>query len=499
MSSLVPPARGSPVLGVVVGALALMAAFAMRGEFRMPLNGDAAYHIDAARRMLDGAVLYRDIYDLNPPFIFWGSLPAAALGTDGRDAIAVFRALVIAVAIFAFAIGWVAVRKAPALWLGFTLMALVLPVGYFGQREYLIFVLLFPYVCVAAARAEGDDPTTASAMLAGGMAAAAILMKPTGMIVPVLIAAVNWHVRGARSVVGKEHLAVAAGLGAGVAAVLLAAPDYLRVIAEIQEPYRRFNLQGFRTLLTRDVHMWAIWLGLGATVMFGSRLPHRRRLLILAVTTAGLGASAVVQRKGFGYHYFPAVAFAVILMLEMLFSHPRTGPRALARQIVLVTMLVPVLYLFGAVAWRRAHGVFTATRADQLVVEDMIGRRPATVAVLSARISDAFPMVLENDHRFILRYPLLWAAALPVDFPGTGAIRRQYGEDLARHFPAALVVRAPRISELSGGDVPVDYLQYLCHDDLARSTLSQYRLSKRGDGFELYRTDAEGAAACVSS
>ena len=496
-----PVAGSSPARPPVIAlcALALMAVLSMRGEFRMPLNGDAAYHIDAARRMLDGAVLYRDIYDLNPPFIFWGSLPAAALGADGMAAITVFRALVMAVVICALVLGWHSTRNSPTLWLGFALMALVLPLGYFGQREYLIFALLFPYVCVAAARAEDLVPGPATAILAGGLAALGVLMKPTGIIVPALLATVYWRAKGLRAVLTREHLAMAAVGAVGGAAVLLLTPDYLRVIGEIQEAYRTFNQQSFGTLLTRDVHMWAIWFALGAAVLFGRELPNRKRILVLALATAGLGASAVLQRKGFGYHYFPAVGFGVILMLDILLARPRSGPAALFRQLVLAGLLLPVLYLFGAVAWRRAHGVFTATRADQEIVARMLGDQPATVAVLSARISDAFPVVLENDHRFVLRYPLFWAAALPLDYPGTEAIRRQYGEDLARHRPSALVVRSPMTTEMSGGDVSVDYLEYLCHDEVARSTLSEYRLIESAHGFRLYGPVLEGEPACASS
>jgi hypothetical protein len=482
-----------------VAVLALMAAFAMRGEFRMPLNGDAAYHVDAAGRMLDGAVLYRDIYDLNPPFIFWASLPAAALGRDGNGATAIFRLFVLGVALLALVLGWRGTRGAPVLPLGFGLMALVLPIGYFGQREYLILALLFPYVCVAAARSEGEVPSPLLAIVAGAAAAVAILMKPTGIVVPLLVAVVYGHKGSLRSILVAEHLSMAAGFIAGGLAILLAAPEYLRVVSEIQEPYRRFNLQPWRTLLTRDIHIWSVWLALGLALLFGRRLPQRKRILVLALTTAGLGASAVLQRKGFGYHYFPAVGFAVILMFEVLFSRPHSGPGALARQLLAACCLLPVLYLFGSVAWRRANGVVTETRADQRVVARMLGERPTTVAVLSARISDAFPTVLEHDHRFVLRYPLFWAAALPVDARGTAAIRRQYGEDLDRHRPSALVVRDPDPSRLSGADVPVDYLAYLCHDDLARSVLAGYRLAERDGGFRLYHPTGEGEPACASS
>lgn len=43
---------------------------------RNHVNGDVAYNLYAAERMADGAVLYKDINDMNPPLIYILQMPA---------------------------------------------------------------------------------------------------------------------------------------------------------------------------------------------------------------------------------------------------------------------------------------------------------------------------------------------------------------------------------------------------------------------------------------
>ena len=137
---------------IVTALLGLVGGIALIGEFRMPLNADAGYHVDAARRMLGEEALYWDLVTPDPPFIFWLSLPMALLGLDGPGTIAAYRVFVLLLIAGAVALAWPALREAPATLAGFLLMAIVLPIGYFGQREHLQYVLTFPYLAFCALR-----------------------------------------------------------------------------------------------------------------------------------------------------------------------------------------------------------------------------------------------------------------------------------------------------------------------------------------------------------
>ena len=486
---------------VTAALVAVIAALALIGQFRMPLTSDVAFHLDAARRMLDGAALYRDVSAPETPFVFWASVPAAVVGGSGGFAGTVFRCMVVALVLAVLALLWPVTRAAPVLRAGYVLMALVLPVWYFGTPEHLAFVLLLPYVALAVARLEGEAGSTGLAVASGALAAAGVALEPALGIVPLALLPLEaWLARSARVVSAPEHAALGAALLAASAVVVMAVPDFLETVPGLRRAWRAVPRPPIGALLTRDIHVWVVWFALGAALVFGRTVARQRRIAVLAAATVAGLAAALMQRTGEGPGFFPAAAFGVMLLLALATGAPIGRAKLVAlRRVSAALLLVPLLYLFGAVTWRRAHGVFTRTRAEQLVVMRLLGGAPRDIAVLSADLADAYPGTLEQGHRFVPRYPSLWAALLPAAHPMRATMRRHYGDDLRARPPQVIVVRAPRCAELRPREPAVDYLALLCRDEVARQILSRYRFAERAGGFELYRTDAEGAAACVSS
>jgi hypothetical protein len=481
-------------------AVAAAVAIGIVGEFRSPLNGDAAYQLDVARRMLDGAGLYRDLIDLNPPFVFWMSLPVAALGLDGIGTITAYRACVLALAALSLLLAWPAVRGRPALWAGFLLMGLGLPLGYFGEREHLLVMLVFPLVAFVAVAAEGDVPGRTRSVTVGLLAAAGILLKPPAVMLLLVLAAARVRAGGTpRALLRTDLLAVAAGGTAGVMAVLLFAPGYLSMVRDYGALYREFARQPLGALLFRDVQMWAVWAALAGVIAGGHGLPVHHRVRVLLGASLTLFAAAVAQGKGFGYHYYPAMVFAVLTLLELAASPSLgAGGRPLVAKAVAGVALTPMLWLFGQVAWSRAEGRPTALAGEQARVAGLIGGQPGTrVAIVSARLADAYPVVLDHDYRHVLAFPHAWMATLPSATPEVGSLRRRYGQDLDRYEPEALVVRAR--GSAGPGDFAVDYITWLCADPAVRRALASYDLTSQVEGFDLYRRTTAGAGACASS
>jgi hypothetical protein len=485
---------------VAAALFGVVAALALIGQFRMPLTGDVAFHLDAARRLLEGAVLYQDVSAPETPFVFWAAVPAAAIGGSGADAGTVYRAMTAVVVLATLGLLVALTRGSAAMRAGFVLVALVLPVWYFATPEHLAFVLLVPYVALVAARWDRGDPSQRLAIASGLLAVAAVALEPALVTAVASLAGLEmWRTRSARALRAPEHLAIGSGLVVAAALVLGTTPGFIEAVREAGRS-RALAPVELGALLTRDIHVWTVGLALGAAALFGASVRERRGITVLAAATSGALLSAVLQRTGEGPDFYPALGFAVMLLTTLGFAERRSSPRAAAvRRVTAALMLVPMAYLFGAVTWRRAHGVFTRNRADQLVVMRMLGPERAAVAVLSADIGDAYPVVLERGHRFVPRYPSFWAAKLPEGDSVRSRVYREYGDDLHRVRPAAIVVRAPDAGQLRPGEATIDYLELLCRDDVARETLSGYRLAERAGGFELYRPGAEGAAACVSS
>ena len=149
------------------GLLLLLVALTALAVAPAHVNHDAAWYLYVVRHWLDGATLYRDVVDTNPPLIIWLSTPAVWIAAlTGWPATALFKAFVFAVAAASLLIVRDIVRRT---WpdreflivAGAVFVTLPFVKADFGQREHLAVLLTLPYV-VAAATPHGQPAPTNS-------------------------------------------------------------------------------------------------------------------------------------------------------------------------------------------------------------------------------------------------------------------------------------------------------------------------------------------------
>jgi hypothetical protein len=471
------------------------------GEFRSPVNGDVAYMLDAAARMLGGAQLYTDLLDLNPPFMFWLSQPAIALA-DGPAAVTVFRVMVILLGAAMLALAWPVTRGMPALRAGYVLTAFALPLGHFGEREHLIYCLVFPYVALGVSRASGGGVGTPLAAAIGISAGIGMAIKPPAVLLALALAAYAWWRRRSRATLAPEHLAVAATLALALGLILVLAPDYLRAVTEYGAAYAAFSRGTIGDLLFG--HLYAVFtiVALVLAGLTGVSVRWPGTAAVLAVATLALLAGAVAQGKGFGYHYLPAYGFAVLLMLELILAAPnwRTGHgdlRRIASGIALVVMIAPP----AAVAIDRAAGRAPDPLPGRRELSSALGSdAPGTsMAMLSIRLGDTYPLVLDREFDYALSMPHLWFSGLDDRHGATASLWQRVASDVAARRPDVIVSRAPSAAERGPGDIDFDYLRRVCDQPGGPAALRGYGLASRVAGYDIYRRDFNGAPACASS
>jgi hypothetical protein len=512
--------RPSPWAVLSAGALVLALAGVV-SEFRNPVGGDPASLLFAAGRILDGARLYTDLIDLNPPFTFlFHTLPVVASRVLGLDSILCFRVFVLCLVLLSGVTLWRVLRRAPisagawhALVAAFLLGSLGLVVGFFGEREHIQFVLVFPYLALASLRTVGLKPSRSLVIACGLLAGIGLALKVTAGLVPVLVLATLWIAARARSdesLIAFATLAVATGLG------LFWAPGYLHTVEQFGGFYRGFALVPTTRLLLSTAMVWPLLVAPLLLVIALPIMRFRLGALVWFAAVAGFALSVTVQGKGFPYHYYPArVTALTVILLALATTHdPRRATlwhdalrRSLAGAALLAITAIPAV-----VAWAR----FTAS---QRVVDDfsdnaftMLRDAPAgtRVAVHSSRLGDAFPLVLVRNLNMSGRFPHLWFL-YPYDssavYKGRGVrpytdsaltpvereLRHDVAEDLARDRPALLLVRDP------GEDRVV--LHYLCGDSLYERSVRNYQLVRSDTVMQLFRRDTslQGAGACASS
>ena len=152
-----------------------------------PLNTDSGWFLLAGRRVLEGARLYTDIIETNPPLIVWLMAPLAAVGslvavTDERLIGLSVAAVLVTCSLVALRV--LAIEQGPSrlhrfALIGAFLVGLTVPgVQQIGQREQLAAILMFPFAMLAAQRAGGATASRPLSIVCGALAGIGIALKP---------------------------------------------------------------------------------------------------------------------------------------------------------------------------------------------------------------------------------------------------------------------------------------------------------------------------------
>jgi hypothetical protein len=469
---------------VMTGALALWLAWSSLG---WPLIHDAPIMHYIAWRIAEGAVPYRDLFDMNFPGVYLFHLAVVrGLGTgDAAWRAADLAVLTIcSVAIAALAAPW---GRTAALGGAFVFAAYHLAGGAWnaGQRDFLLCPLLLAGALGVARWAERND---ARAIVAGGLAlGAGMTIKPHAIVFALALAAfIAVRARRERVPALRVMIAFAAAIAVAPAAVLawVAALGAVGAWREIVFGY----LLPLYSRVARPADWlyfrWHVWVAILATVALS--LVHAARSGLTArhaVALLGLAYGLVhflAQRKGWEYHLYPLAAFASVLLFSEV-----TRARASGRHVVstsLVGGLVVVAWLLGV-------------KGGEALDSGWIASKERRVAALTADLrAHAGPgqvvQVLDTTDggvHALLRAKLVQPTRFLYDFhfyhhPGTPMIERLRDElmrDLRARRPRLVVLWEPGWP--AGGYERVDGFPAL-----AGWLRSDYDVARHGDGYRIY-------------
>jgi hypothetical protein len=438
----------SAVLVAGFAALALTLAWRSRA---WPLVHDAPILHYIAWRIGEGAVPYRDLFDMNQPGVYLLHLAVLKSFGDGDVAWRAFDLAwlaLTALAVAALAAPW-GVAAAVGGALVFATFHLAGGAWQAGQRDFLLCPFLLIGVLGVARWLEGRG-RLASLACSGAAMGAAVTVKPhagllaaaLGMIVIVvavradgvaaaLPAALAYGAAAALAPVAVlAWLAVAGGLGAWREAVF----DYLIPL------YSR---------LGRDaawaVHRGQVWIALGLGVALsvrraalGGRFGARHAVALVGVAYGVV--HYVGQGKYWEYHLHPLAAFVAVLLLAGFDSAlPSRSATAVALALVLVATLV-LLGLKGVEAapagWERDK----AARVDALVARLAPHLRPGdTVQMLDTSDGGAHALLrlkLRSPTRFLYDFHFFH----DVDTPIVRALRGELIRGLDARPPRFIVL-----------------------------------------------------------
>ena len=514
--------------------LAILAAAITRAA-RAPLNHDSAWYLDATDRFLAGAVLYKDIIEVNPPLSFYLTVPPVWLARSLElFSVPVFLAYVFLLSALSLGLaaavllgGKVTPRSLRnALLLCGLLMLTVLPARDFGERDHLLIVFTWPYLLVVGLRATGGAVTPPLAIVCGGFAALGFGLKPHFLLLAIAVE-LPLMVQTARR---RRWPALCFGrLRPETLALAACLTLYLSFLLLIERTYVEFMLP-FALAVYEQAHAAPPWLVAwqGKAVVFtlvllaaaGYLLPRAADwdglIQVLLCAGAALFAVFLIQGKGWSYQLYPAVALccatattycvAALSATRIRTPSPEAPHAAASRPgpcLSHVTMLAVVLVLVGDTLLHRG-------RFDYRVFEEAAPLLQAhaageSVYVFSSNVSATYPLVTYGEARSASRYPTHWllpglihrlrgASTAPSDSARATLdeidryVSDSVVEDLSRD-PPTLVLVDIREPKPYFGKADFDYIAHFSRDPRFAALWRNYRPLAEITGYRIYLRD----------
>jgi hypothetical protein len=255
--------------------------------------------------------------------------------------------------------------------------------------------------------------------------------------------------------------------------------------------YLAYNRAGPAGLLWTNPCAWLSLLGPAAWLALRHRARDRRVGDGLAVATLGFLAGAVVQAKGWNYHYAPAVTTSGLL-LWLVAAEP-------LRPAVLLVRLVVAALLLGfaaqglrgrlapslAAATTQPPGVDRATYARLVAALGDAGH-PRSLLALYRHSGQAFVLSAYGGARFVSPFPMVWVLELS-DWPAKLPWWTERIAEAARRDPPDLVLIA---RDTTGGP---DGAKVLTADTAIAALLARYEARPEVEGYRVWvrpRTEA---------
>jgi hypothetical protein len=459
-------------------------------------NRDVSWLLYLGRHLAAGARLNVDLFEIDPPFVVWLTTAVARLaGALHAAPIAVYDVWVGLLLVASTALTARLVRLSPwgaavvtvALWL--------LPGGDFGQREHLMVALMCPYAGVLVRRIEDDSPPRWQVVVAGILAGLGICFKPHFAVVWAGMELAAWR-DGLRWCRRTEFIAVGAVQLGYALAIVPSLPAYLTVVREFGPAYQTFWHVPPWALVLFEPSSFLVVAALGLAAINHRAVPAGRRacVRVFAALTAASWLVAIVQAKGWPYHFYPPSAFALVLLF-----FTAAGERGST-----VTSAVA-----GGLALGLAIGAAVGPVVDEAVrltepspgtrlvaAVRRVSRPGERIVVFNFGMQAAFPTIplagLESASRWPTQWMLMAAYPVPQAWHAAETMpgwERSYFAstvaDLTARPPELLVapIPDPRAPTLRG----FDFLGYFAQDERFARVLARYDLATTASGHRIFR------------
>lgn len=343
------------------------------------LHKDVAIISHTAAQMLQGHTYAHDIFEPNPPIIFYlHFIPIFLSKISGIKIIYTLRLILIALCALSIIISRIFLNKlclkfTNAMSYGIASILLFLPAEAFGQREHFFLILTLPYLLLTACRLQQYPTTRSTALWVGILAGIGFAIKPFFLCTLVCVEWVflqhlNSNIRWLR----LEFVVIIAFLSLYIVSIVLFYPTYWQIVLPLWMPYYRGIRGSWFDVLSNPLFLWscaAVCLNL-----FTQTTKTTLKQVLIAGTVGNLLVYLIPQVTWY-YHILPAVALASLYFIACIAELNQAEPYSSAnhqpyRFVWLIGLVLFVLPM-GQAGYRMTQTIayFHSTHPEQKLMQ----------------------------------------------------------------------------------------------------------------------------------
>lgn len=336
-------------------------------QINVYLNKDVAILSHTAALMLKGQAYAHDIFEPNPPLIFYlHFLPLMMSSLTNIKILYMLRMVMIGLIFGSIACSHYLFKqlfKSSGIsntWLinvmsfGLAGILLFLPADSFEQREHFLLIFTIPYFLLTACRLDDKPIKKSAALLIGVMGGIGFSIKPFFLPTFVLIELL-WMYRQKNKMRGNNKNKLGSlrieSLSAGLIivmyglCVLLFYPDYLHIVIPLWLPYYRGIIWPWINLFTYPLFIWCC-AALALSCFIKKEEPNATLKRVFAISIVGFLIAFLIPQVMWYYHVLPALSmsFLYFILLFGELTQPIKGTSKRLLEIVLLTLMAMVVF-----------------------------------------------------------------------------------------------------------------------------------------------------------
>ena len=384
------------------------------------LNCDVGWFLYSADRLLNGAILYQDIIEINTPLIYYFYvIPVWIAKALNISPILSLYIYLFAITIYAIYLSWVLLNNLSylssntihAILVVFAFLIWVYPTGNHGQREHMVIVMGMPYFLAVANRAFNRPMSNSITVQVGIYSGIGFMLKPHFLLIFLLLegylAVISLKKNHKIKLIKPEFIIISL-IAAVYYGFLYINHDYSKVLALAWETYFAFNCNYMDILTIPDVLLW-----LFSCLLLLCYIRNKRHLfkdyIIITIFLVSLGFFLIgfLQKKGYPYHFYPVGILSIIIITYIIINCIELNYNA-KYNIILIIIFFLGLSTIGVWKCLRHYVRYKNGEIPKIIAIINQHSENKSIYIFSCSVRPAFPVVNHSKSFWPVRFHHLW-------------------------------------------------------------------------------------------